>query len=199
MTNLTHWREVPLGQVIAELRRLNSGAQPGTFQDCEAIAARLNWRFRFLPREAQQDACADKRKHVIYLPPVSDPVALFRVAVHELSEVITHQDGGEPEYHYQGGEEEHHHVARLVERLFRIPVRTRAYNVLGELPPPPGDADAPPPALDAHHDPRAVVIRSHYDAAVAFNTLSSQENRLLQQLTRIRQAKAIVDQKRREL
>ena len=115
MPDLVSWRHIPVRQVVAELRRLNSGQRPCTFDECQAIAARLHWRFRILPHEAEQDAYADELRHVIYLPDTTDEAELVRSAIHELSEILTHKEGGEPEYWYAGGAEEHHEVACLVE------------------------------------------------------------------------------------
>src|SRR5579871_6354302 len=149
MSDPGSWRRIPVRQVVTEISRLNAGQRPCSFADCKVIAARMHWRFRFLPREAEQDAYADELRHVIYLPNTTDEAELVQLAIHELSEILTHKDGGEPEFHYQGGAEEHHQVARLVEaHLAAMSRRIQTFNVVGETPPPPGDLEAPPLDLD---------------------------------------------------
>ena len=189
------WREVPVSQVIRELQRLNFGRLPHTLADCEAIADRLHWRLRILPRALCPEPFASERKHVIYLPDTDEPADLVRVALHELSEIITGKEGGEPEYWHPGGEEVHHQVALLVEAHWTDDAtRTDLYCITGELPPPPGDADAPAPDLDSFAAPAEVAVSSWFEAAQALSVLDAQAIQLQRLLEQVHQAQARVRQ-----
>lgn len=113
------WHSIPVEQVIAELARLNRGAVPCSFEECCDIAAALNWRILFLPPEEEQVAHISERKHIIYIPHALQDQELFRVTLHEISELITAKVGGEPEYRFIGGNEEHHNVAVLTTERIR--------------------------------------------------------------------------------
>lgn len=110
---VTDWHTVPVEQVASELVRLNRGAPPRSFEECCDVATALNWRIRLLPPDVEPVPHADPKKHVIYLPP-ADPRDRYRMALHEISELITAKEGGEPLYHFEGNSEEHHNVAELL-------------------------------------------------------------------------------------
>jgi len=110
---ISSWHTVPVEQVALELVRLNRGAPPRSFEECCEVARALNWKIRLLPPEAEPVPHADPKKHVIYLPPV-DLRDRYRMALHEISELITTKTGGEPEFCHPGGDEEHHNVAALL-------------------------------------------------------------------------------------
>jgi hypothetical protein len=101
----TQWHRVPIDQVEAEMRRLNHGAPPASFAECCDAAAALNWRVLILP-VPECPASSDPLKHIIYVPEGEDR-ELFRYALHELSEIITAKEGGEPEF--QANDDAAHH------------------------------------------------------------------------------------------
>jgi hypothetical protein len=107
------WHGVPVDQVVAELVRLNRGATPRSFEECCEVASALNWRILILPPCENPVAHINEKQHIIYIPPVDDR-DLFRMALHEISELITGKEGGEPEFHFAGQDEEHHNVAEML-------------------------------------------------------------------------------------
>ena len=189
------WRKVPVQQVMAELRRLNFGQPPRTYAECLAVARRLNWKLRIQPRETEEGACLSEQKRAIYLPITENEEELVRRILHEFAEIIIRKEGGEPEYWYAGGEEEHHRVAQLVEAAWlRQAARQAEFCLFGEIPPAPGDADAPPPNEDTLTEPEQVQIGCWYEAATALNALKTQAELLRRQLARVERSQARIQQ-----
>lgn len=107
-----HWFAVPVQQVASELARLNHGAIPQSFEECCDVAQVMGWRIRIMP-VAECPAHSNPIKHIIYVPQSEDR-ELFQYALHELSEVITGREGGEPQFQASGAIDEHHDVASRI-------------------------------------------------------------------------------------
>ena len=111
MVTSTNWFAAPVNQVTSELSRLNGGSPPRSFQECCDVASALNWRVMIMP-VPECPPCSDPKKHLIYVPQ-GDDRHLFQYTLHELSEVITGKEGGEPEFQADT-ESRHHDVACLI-------------------------------------------------------------------------------------
>ena len=110
------WYGVPVQQVASELVRLNRGTVPQSLEECCDVAAALGWKIRIMP-VAECPPHSNAVKHMIYVPQGEDR-ELFQYALHELSEVITAREGGEPEFQASGASGEHHDVAcRIYDHL----------------------------------------------------------------------------------
>jgi hypothetical protein len=107
-----HWHEVPVQQVASELVRLNRGVLPQSFEECCDVAAAVGWSIRIMP-VAECPPHSNPIKRIIYVPQSEDR-ELFQYALHELSEVITGREGGEPEFQASGAIDEHHEVATRI-------------------------------------------------------------------------------------
>ena len=117
MVSPSQWHVVPVQQVASELSRLNHGALPQSFEDCCDVAAALGWKIRILP-VSECPVSSSLLKHIIYVPQTDDDRALFQYVLHELSEVITAKEGGEPEFQASGAFNEHHDIAgRIYDHL----------------------------------------------------------------------------------
>jgi hypothetical protein len=154
----TQWHRVPLSQVADELSRLNHGAPPASFSECCDAAAALNWRVLILPAP-ECPAISDPLKHIIYVPEGEDR-ELFQYVLHELSEVITAKEGGEPEFQASDDDAHHDVACRILDHL--RPWFDAERERLGVQR---ADADAKVQQAAAQMEARSAAILAYLDAA----------------------------------
>jgi hypothetical protein len=109
------WHCDPLSQVAAELSRLNRGIAPQSFPECCAVATLLEWGTRIVPG-LETPALSVPSKRLIYLRQAQDCI-LFAVMLHEISEIITGRDGGEPPFQANDGDCHHDVACRIFDHL----------------------------------------------------------------------------------